>query len=80
MEIESESAIVLTWLVLNDWKWPIASPLMQAFDRKWILVVTRGKLWLYTNCFHVSIGQGHSITSNSSLVSINRSFICKSNI
>ena len=34
----------------------------------------------YTNCFHVSIGQGHWITSNSSLVSINRSFICKSNI
>ena len=46
MEIESESAIVLTWLVPNDWKWPIASPLMQAFDRKWRLVLTRGKLWL----------------------------------
>lgn len=34
----------------------------------------------YTNCFRVSIVQGHSITSDSSLVSIDRSFICKSNI
>ncbi|CAH3114802.1 unnamed protein product [Pocillopora meandrina] len=45
-EIESKSAVVLTWLVPNDWKWPIASPLMQAFDRKWRVVLTRGKLWL----------------------------------
>ncbi|CAH3114984.1 unnamed protein product [Pocillopora meandrina] len=37
MEIKSESAIVLTWLMPNDWKWPIASPLMQAFDWKWRL-------------------------------------------
>ena len=34
----------------------------------------------YTNCFRVSIVQGHSITSDSNLVSVNRSFICKSNI
>ena len=34
----------------------------------------------YTNFFRVSIVQGHSITSDSTLVSVNRSFICKSNI
>ncbi|CAH3169205.1 unnamed protein product [Pocillopora meandrina] len=43
-EIKSKSAVVLTWLVPNDWKWPIASPLVQAFDREWRLVLTRGKL------------------------------------
>ncbi|RMX52617.1 hypothetical protein pdam_00016856 [Pocillopora damicornis] len=45
-EIESKRAVVLTWLVPNDWKWPIASPLVQAFDREWRLFLTRGKLWL----------------------------------
>ncbi|RMX54429.1 hypothetical protein pdam_00022208 [Pocillopora damicornis] len=44
-KIESKSVVVLTWLVPNNWKWPIASPLIQAFHRKWRLVMTRGKLW-----------------------------------
>lgn len=45
-KIESKDAVVLTWVVPNDWKWPIASPPIEAFARKWRLVLARGKLWL----------------------------------
>lgn len=45
-EIECKDAVLLTWRVPRDWKWPIASPPMDAFRRKWRLVLTGGKLWL----------------------------------
>ncbi|XP_068713626.1 uncharacterized protein [Montipora foliosa] len=45
-EIVSKSAVFLTWVVPVDWKWPIASHPIQAFNRQWRIVLTRGRLWL----------------------------------
>ncbi|XP_029184237.2 uncharacterized protein LOC114952437 [Acropora millepora] len=45
-QIASKGAVVLTWVVPGDWKWPIASPPIQAFNRQWRIVLARGKLWL----------------------------------
>ena len=50
------------------------------YDKRKALVPILQRGQNYTNCFRVSIVQGHSITSDSTLVSVNRSFICKSNI